>query len=55
MIVELKAVSEIHEEHVRQCINYRKGGGRKLGLLVNFGPYRVDTRRVINCDAGELD
>ena len=36
VIVELKAVSEIHEEHVRQCINYLKGSGRKLGLVVNF-------------------
>ncbi|MGV3662071.1 MAG: GxxExxY protein [Prosthecobacter sp.] len=37
IIVELKAVSTIVQEHRSQIINYLKATGTKLGLLVNFG------------------
>jgi GxxExxY protein len=39
IIVELKAVKEIAQEHKAQVINYLKATGFKLGLLVNFGSY----------------
>jgi GxxExxY protein len=39
IILELKAVSELTEEHRAQVHNYLKATGYKLGLLVNFGNY----------------
>ena len=37
IVVELKAVSELTNEHRAQVHNYLKATGYKLGLLVNFG------------------
>ena len=37
VIIELKAVKEIHPEHKAQILNYLKATGCKVGLLVNFG------------------
>ena len=39
IIVELKAVSELSDEHRAQVLNYLKAGHFELGLLVNFGHY----------------
>src|SRR6185369_5381554 len=38
IIVELKAVREIAPEHRAQTVNYLKGTGLRLALLVNFRP-----------------
>lgn len=37
IIVELKAVRELAPEHRAQVLNYLKGTGLRVGLLVNFG------------------
>ncbi len=37
IIVELKAVKTLANEHRAQVLNYLKATGLKLGLLVNFG------------------
>ncbi len=37
IILELKAVRELNDEHRAQVLNYLKATGFKLGLLVNFG------------------
>ena len=37
IVVELKSTREIAPEHRAQLINYLKGTGLRLGLLVNFG------------------
>ncbi|MBC2711380.1 MAG: GxxExxY protein [Desulfosarcina sp.] len=39
IILELKAVKEIGDEHRAQLHNYLKATGLKLGFLVNFGHY----------------
>ena len=39
IIVELKAVSALVDEHRAQVLNYLNASGRELGLLVNFGNY----------------
>ena len=39
IIVELKAVHELGNEHRAQLHNYLKATGLKLGFLVNFGHY----------------
>src|SRR5688572_22358220 len=39
IIVEIKAVSALPDEHRAQVLNYLNATGHKLGLLVNFGHY----------------
>ena len=39
IIVELKAVSQLADEHRAQVINYLNACQMQLGLLVNFGHY----------------
>lgn len=48
IIVELKAVKEVTDEHRAQVHNYLKATGMKLGLLVNFGHYpKVEYERIV--------
>lgn len=48
IIVELKAVKLLTDEHRAQIQNYLKVTGLKLGLLVNFGHYPgVEIERII--------
>jgi len=37
IIVEVKAVKQIHDIHEIQLMNYLKATGIEVGLLVNFG------------------
>ncbi len=39
IVVELKAVSALNDEHRAQVHNQLRATGHKLGLLVNFGHY----------------
>ena len=39
IILELKAVSKLSDEHRAQLHNYLKATGLKLGFLINFGHY----------------
>ena len=49
IILEIKAVKKLTDEHRAQVINYLKGSGKKLGLLVNFGSFpQVENERFIN-------
>ncbi len=48
IIVEIKAVKELANEHHAQVINYLKASEMELGLLVNFGSYpKADIKRLI--------
>jgi len=48
IIIELKAVKEICDEHRAQLHNYLKATGLKLGLLVNFGHYpKATVERIV--------
>jgi len=37
IILELKALSDVSNEHKAQVLNYLKGSRVKLGMLINFG------------------
>jgi GxxExxY protein len=39
IIVELKAVTQLVDDHRAQVLNYLKASKFELGLLVNFGHY----------------
>ena len=47
VIVELKAVRNIADEHYAQILNYLKITGAPAGLLINFGSYKFEVRTVI--------
>ena len=48
IIVEVKAVSGLTDEHRAQVHNYLRASGMRLGLLVNFGHYpRVEYERIV--------
>ena len=48
IIVELKAVSELVDEHRAQVHNYLRATGYRLGLLVNFGHYpKIEYERIV--------
>lgn len=48
VIVEIKAVTSLCDEHRAQVHNYLKGSGVRLGLLVNFGQYpKVAYQRIV--------
>lgn len=47
IIVEIKAVSALTDEHRAQVHNYLRATGHRLGLLVNFGHYpKVEYERI---------
>ena len=46
VLIELKAVSRILNEHKAQVINYLKATGIKTALLINFGNARVEYYRL---------
>lgn len=48
IIVELKAVKELSNEHRAQTLNYLKATGHELALLVNFGHYpKAQIERIV--------
>ena len=46
VILELKAVKELHAAHEVQLVNYLKATGIEVGLLINFGE-SVEVKRKI--------
>ena len=48
IVVELKAVKELTDEHRAQVHNYLKATGYHLGLLVNFGQFpKIVSERIV--------
>jgi len=48
IVVEIKAVSKLLDEHRAQVHNYLKATGLRLGLLVNFANYpKLDHERIV--------
>jgi GxxExxY protein len=48
IILEVKAVSQLGDDHRAQVHNYLKATGYRLGLLVNFGHYpKAESERIV--------
>jgi len=47
IILEVKGMTGIADEHVAQTLNYLKVSGCKLGLIVNFGELSLQYKRVV--------
>jgi GxxExxY protein len=48
VLIELKAISEITENHYSQILNYLKAYKLETGLLINFGANSLQFKRFIN-------
>ncbi len=48
LLVELKAVKELDDIHLAQCLNYLKATDPRLCVLMNFTKPRVEVRRIAN-------
>jgi GxxExxY protein len=46
VLLELKALSCLTDEHSAQLLNYLKATGKEIGLVLNFGP-KPEVRRKI--------
>ncbi len=47
IILEVKAVSGISDEHIARTINYLKVSNNKLALLINFSKAKLDYKRIV--------
>ena len=48
IVLEIKAVSELRDEHRAQVHNYLKATGFRLGLLVNFARHpKLEYERIV--------
>ena len=47
IILEIKCVKSLLDEHISQVINYLKASDKKLGLLVNFAREKLEYKRLI--------
>ena len=48
VILELKAVKDLHPAHEAQLVNYLKATGIEIGLLINFGESVVVKRKILD-------
>ena len=48
LVVELKCVERLANEHTAQCLNYLRASGRTLCLLVNFQKPKAEWKRIIH-------
>jgi len=47
IIVELKALKSLDDNHMAQLMNYMKATNKKVGLLINFGSSSLEYKRII--------
>ncbi len=47
LVIELKAVTSLHDVHFAQLRSYLKATGIRKGLLFNFNAARLEIRRVL--------
>lgn len=47
VLVELKAVTALKDEHLAQSLNYLRATGLEVCLLINFGTTKVQIKRLL--------
>lgn len=47
VLVELKAVSMLTQEHTAQALNYLRATGVEVCLLINFGRSKIEIKRLL--------
>lgn len=52
LIIELKAAKAIAPEHIAQLLGYLKASRREHGLLINFGSYKFEIRKLAFSQGG---
>ena len=48
MIIEIKAIILLEDEHLEQTLNYLEANNLEMGLLINFGAKSLEFKRVMN-------
>ena len=48
VVIELKCVERLANEHTAQCLNYLRASGRTVCLLVNFQKPKVEWKRIVH-------
>jgi len=51
LLVEIKAVKALEDEHVAQLLGYLRAGRIEHGLLINFGGRKFEIRKYVLQDA----
>ena len=46
IMVELKALAQLEDVHIAQCLNYLEAYNLEIGLLINFGARKLEFRRL---------
>ncbi len=47
IILELKSIENLNDNHTNQCINYLKVSGYKLAIIANFHKDLLDHKRIL--------
>ena len=48
LLIELKCVDSLSNEHIAQTLNYLKATDRHIALLVNFKHPKVEWKRIVH-------
>ena len=48
VVVEIKAIANLENEHIAQALNYLETSGLEICLLINFGSKSLQFKRLIN-------
>ncbi len=56
IILEIKAVTKLSDDHRAQVMNYLKATGFELGLLINFGHFpKIEYERIVSTKSRRLE
>jgi len=47
ILLELKSAETIADEHIAQTLNYLKATGIRLAIILNFGPDKLEHKRLV--------
>ena len=50
LVVELKALANLNDDHLAQALSYMKATNLDVGLLLNFGKKSLQVKRVVSAN-----